>query len=128
MRVLLDTHIILWAAIEPRKLSAKASRILRDANNELYFSAANLWEIAIKSGKGLANFKVDSRVLHRSLLANGYTELPITGHHALAVEHLPDHHADPFDRILLAQAMVEGIYLLTADSRIELYAGPVIKV
>lgn len=126
--MLLDTHIILWAAIEPRKLPAKASRILRDANNELYFSAANLWEIAIKSGKGLANFKVDSRVLYRSLLANGYAELPVTGHHALAVEHLPDHHADPFDRILLAQAMVEGIYLLTVDTRIELYAGPVIKV
>lgn len=126
MRLLCDTHILLWAA--SGRLPKKADDLLNDADNELFFSAVNFWEIAIKRGKGLANFRVDPRVLRRSLVSNGYAELPVTSDHAMETEHLPDHHSDPFDRLLVAQATVEGVYLLTADPRIERYPGPIIKV
>lgn len=128
MKLLLDTHLLLWAAGEPKRLPAGARRLIGDAENELLFSAASLWEIAIKSGLGRKDFQANARVLRRGLLDNGYTELPIRSDHVVATESSPPIHKDPFDRILVAQAAVEGISLLTVDSLVARYPGPVQKV
>lgn len=125
MKLLLDTHLLLWAANEPERLSAKAKAFFDDLDHELLFSAASIWEIAIKNGLGRDDFKVDARLLRRGLLDNNYTELAITSAHAVFVESLPLIHKDPFDRILVAQATVEGITLLTADSVVARYPGPI---
>lgn len=128
MKVLLDTHLLLWAAYAPERLSSKALSWLENADNELVFSAASLWEITIKSGLGRDDFVVDVRLLRRGLLDNLYSELPITSEHALFVSTLPAIHKDPFDRILIAQASVEGITLLTADTLVSRYPGPITLV
>ncbi len=128
MKFLLDTHLLLWAAGQPGKLSATARRLLGDPANELFFSAASLWEIAIKNSLGRADFRVEPRVLRRGLLDNGYLELAITSEHAVGVDGLPLLHKDPFDRLLLAQALSEGITLLTSDMNLARYKGPVRKV
>ena len=128
MKLLLDTQLLLWAAGQPECLSSRARRLLNDQNNELLFSAASLWEITIKSGLGREDFRVEPRVLRRALLDNGYVELPITSEHAVSVDSLPPLHKDPFDRLLLAQAFVEGITFLTADDQLARYRGPVRKV
>ena len=128
MKFLLDTQVLLWAAGEPTRLSASARRLLNDANNELLFSAASLWEIAIKRGLGRKDFSVDARLLRRGLLDNGYEELPILSEHVVEIESLPAIHKDPFDRLLVAQATVEGITLLTLDSVVARYPGPIRKL
>lgn len=128
MKLLLDTQLLLWAAGQPERLSAAARRHIDNPKNELLFSAASLWEIAIKSSLGRDDFRVEPRVLRRGLLDNGYIELPITSEHAVNVESLPPVHKDPFDRLLIAQALVEGITLLTADAQLARYRGPVRKV
>lgn len=128
MKLLLDTHLLLWAAGEPGKLSKAARALIDGPENELFFSAASLWEIVIKRGLGREDFKVDARLLRRGLLDNGYSELPIASDHAVALETLPPLHKDPFDRILVAQAQVEGITLLTADPQVAQYPGPVREV
>lgn len=128
MKLLLDTQLLLWAAGQPERLSSRAKRLLNDQNNELLFSAASLWEITIKSGLGREDFRVEPRVLRRGLLDNGYVELPVTSEHAVSVDSLPPLHRDPFDRLLLAQAFVEGITFLTADEQLTRYRGPVRKV
>jgi PIN domain nuclease of toxin-antitoxin system len=128
VKLLLDTHLLLWAAGNPERLSSEAVALIEDQNNDLIYSAASLWEIAIKNGLGRPDFRVDSRLLRRGLLDNGYSELPISGEHASAVDGLPQLHADPFDRILIAQSMVEGILLLTSDSLVARYPGPIRKV
>lgn len=125
MKLLLDTHLLLWAAGEPDKLSERARTLIDDQNNILVFSAASLWEVTIKVGLGRADFQVDPYLLRRGLLENGYEELPITSQHALAVGQLPDVHRDPFDRILVAQAVVEGLLLLTHDPLVQAYPGPI---
>ena len=125
MKWLLDTHLLLWAAGAPARLSAEARSVLEDPANELYFSAASLWEISIKRGLGRADFQVDARVLRRGLLDNGYIELAISSAHAVSIDSLPPLHKDPFDRLLIAQASVEGITLLTADSLLTQYPGPI---
>ena len=125
MKLLLDTHLLLWAAGEPQKLSAKARRLLADTNNELMFSAASLWEVAIKRGLGRADFQVDSRLFRRGLLDNGYLELPVFSAHAVAVDSLPPIHKDPFDRLLVAQSLVEGMALLTSDATVAQYGGSI---
>lgn len=125
MKLLLDTHLLLWAAGEPDKLSKKARQWLLDAGNTLHFSSASLWEVAVKSALGRKDFQVDLRRLWRMLLANGYQELKVTGEHAIALESLPPLHKDPFDRMLLAQAHVEGLTLVTADKQVAAYRGPV---
>lgn len=125
MKLLLDTHLLLWAAGDPARLSPAATALLEDEDNRLLFSAASLWEVAIKSGLGRADFRVDARLLRRGLLDNGYGELPIGSDHAVAVAGLPPVHRDPFDRLLVAQAMVEGITLLTTDALVARYPGPV---
>ena len=128
MKLLLDTHVLLWAAGSPEQLSPEARAMLEDTDNALLFSAASLWEIAIKRSLGRADFKVDARVLRRGLQDNGYQELPITSEHAVFIDSLPPIHKDPFDRILVAQATVEGITLLTADALIAQYPGPILKL
>lgn len=128
MKVLLDTHLLLWAAGEPEKLSQAALALIKAPENTLFFSAASLWEIVIKRGLGRDDFKVDPRLLRRGLLDNGYSELPVSSDHAIALETLPPLHKDPFDRILVAQAQVEGIMLLTVDERISQYPGPLRQV
>lgn len=125
MKFLIDTHLLLWAAHAPELLPAGAALRLGDKANTLYFSAASLWEISIKSGLGRDDFEADPRVLYRGLLDNGYVELPVTGSHALVLLTLPALHKDPFDRILVAQAIAEGITLLTADRIVARYPGPI---
>jgi len=128
MKLLLDTHILLRAAGEPKRLSASARRLINNPDNELLFSAASLWEIAIKRGLGRKDFQADARLLRRGLLDNGYSELPIISDHVVATESLPPIHKDPFDRILVAQATVEGVTLLTGDPLVAQYPGPVRRV
>jgi PIN domain nuclease of toxin-antitoxin system len=128
MKFLLDTHLLLWAASEPRRLSRQARALINDPDNEVLFSAASVWEVAIKRALGRSDFTVDSRLLRRGLLDNGYLELPITSDHVVATEGLPPVHRDPFDRILVAQATIEGITLVTADAQVLQYPGPIRKV
>ena len=125
MKILLDTHLLLWAAGKPNRLSATARKLIDSLANELVFSAGSVWEVAIKRGLGRNDFQADPRLLRRGLLDNGYTGLPILSDHVVAIEALPLIHKDPFDRLLVAQATVEGITLLTADSIVAEYPGPV---
>ncbi|MBV8799022.1 MAG: type II toxin-antitoxin system VapC family toxin [Alphaproteobacteria bacterium] len=128
MKLLLDTHLLLWAAGVPDKLSEAARGLLNEPENLLIFSVASIWEVAIKQSLKRSDFRADARLLRRGLLDNGYEELPITGAHAVALDILPPLHKDPFDRILLAQAQVEGILLLTSDDQVAQYPGAVRRV
>lgn len=125
MKWLLDTHLLLWAAGQPDRLSGEARALIDSPGNELFFSAASIWEVVRKQGLGRKDFKADARLVRRGLLDNGYGKLPVGSEHAVAVECLPPIHRDPFDRILVAQAQVEGISLLTADPLVARYPGPV---
>jgi PIN domain nuclease of toxin-antitoxin system len=125
MKLLLDTQLLLWAAGQPDRLSVEVREAIENVHNELMFSSASLWEVAIKSMLGRPDFRVDARVLRRGLLENGYGELAIAGDHAVAVLNLPPLHRDPFDRMLVAQATVEGVLLLTADALVAQYPGPI---
>jgi PIN domain nuclease of toxin-antitoxin system len=128
VKFLLDTHLLLWIAGYPERLSEDLLNELTEPANEFVFSAANLWEIAIKSALGREDFRVNPRVLRQGLLDNGYVELPITSEPAVSIDALPLLHKDPFDRILLAQALTEGVTLLTADELLAGYSGLVRKV
>ncbi len=128
MKLLLDTHLLLWAAGQPALLSHAARNLLDNPENELLFSAASFWEIAIKRGLGRDDFRVDPRVLRRGLRDNGYGELPVTSEHTVTLDSLPPLHKDPFDRLLIAQSIAEGITLLTADPLVAQYPGPVRSV
>jgi PIN domain nuclease of toxin-antitoxin system len=128
MRLLLDTHLLLWVAGNPSRLSVQAQRMIEDGENELFFSTVSVWETAIKHSRGRAEFQVEPGRFRENLLANYYSELPILGEHAVAVAVLPHIHKDPFDRLLIAQSTVEGIILLTADAHIARYGGLVQKV
>ena len=125
MKLLLDTHLLLWTAGNSGRLSPMARSLIDDRENDLLFSAASLWEIAIKTGLGREDFTTDPRLFRRELLDNGYGELPVTGEHSVAVVGLPPIHKDPFDRLLIAQSEVEGITLLTGDELIARYPGPI---
>lgn len=119
----MDTQLLLWAAADdPRLTAAARSRILA---GERWFSAASIWAVAIKAGLGRADFVADPGLLRQGLLANGYAELAISGGHTALVAGLPPIHRDPFDRLLLAQALAEGMLLLTADTLLASYPGPV---
>jgi PIN domain nuclease of toxin-antitoxin system len=122
---LLDTHLLLWAAGTPERLSAAARSRIDDESSGLMFSAAAIWEVATKSELGRPDFRVDARLLRRGLIENGYTELEITSEHAAATAGLPPLHKDPFDRIQVAQARVVGLVLLTTDSVVADYGSPV---
>ena len=128
MLLLLDTHVLLWAAAQPTKMTRSTRDLLKNTKNTLLFSAASIWEITIKHSLNRADFTVEPRVLRRALLDNGYEELAITSAHAVAVDQLPPLHRDPFDRMLIAQATVEGATLITADATVAKYPGPIRKV
>ena len=123
--LLLDTHLLIWAARYPERLPEDARDRIADTANTPAFSSASIWEVAIKAARGRETFRVDAALLRRGLLAAGYREMAVTGEHAIAVGRLPPLHKDPFDRILIAQAEVEGATLLTADATVARYAGPV---
>ena len=126
MKILLDTHILLWAAAG--ELSAKAAGYIENPENMLLFSPASIWEIVIKRGLARVDFAVDPTLLYSGLIGAGYVELPITGKHTLLVGALPPLHKDPFDRILIAQAASEGVVLLTSDKAVSQYPGSIIFI
>jgi PIN domain nuclease of toxin-antitoxin system len=128
MKLLLDTHLVLWAAGKPKRLSTTARSLLEDPANELLVSVVSFWEIVIKSGLGRDDFTVDPRRLRRGLLDNGWRELTLTSEHALALSLLPPLHNDPFDRMLIAQSTVEGVLLLTSDLLVSQYPGSIKRV
>jgi PIN domain nuclease of toxin-antitoxin system len=128
MRFLLDTHFVLWIPVNSSNMSSKSASIIRAPESELFFSVSSIWEIAIKKGLNRRNFQVDPREIRRRLIENGYQELTIQSQHVVMVDSMPPIHKDPFDRILIAQAMVEGITLLTADPVIAKYPGPIRKM
>jgi PIN domain nuclease of toxin-antitoxin system len=128
VKLLVDTHLVLWAAGQLSWLSAVARRLLSDPGNELLFSAASIWEIGVENTLGREDFKIEPRLLRRGLVDNGWTELPITSQHAVGIDALPQLHKDPFDRLLLAQALSEGVTLLTSDANLARYGSPVRKV
>ena len=128
MKLLLDTHLLLWIVEESERLPTAARVLLDDPANEFLFSVVNLWEIAIKRGLGRKDFLIEPRELRRELIDGGYRELIVNSEHAMAVESLPPLHKDPFDRMLIAQAMVEGITLLTTDSQVGQYPGAIRKI
>lgn len=125
MKLLLDTHLLLWAADSLERVPVGARALMADLENELLFSVVSIWEVSIKSELNRSDFQVDARLLRRGLIDNGYVELPISGEHAVAVDTLPSIHKDPFDRLLMAQATVEGFVLLTNDATLSRYPGPV---
>ena len=125
MRLLLDTHVLLWIAGRSARLSPFARTLIENRTNQLTFSAASICEIAVKRSLDRADFRTDPNVVHRELVRAGYEDLPVTSAHAAQVAGLPPIHKDPFDRLLVAQAIVEGITLLTADATILRYPGPI---
>lgn len=128
MILLVDTHLLLWAAGQPERLSRKARRVFEDASSQLWFSAASLWEVAIKHALGREDFRVEPNRLRRALITNGWHELAISSEHALATSGLPPIHKDPFDRMLIAQAHVEGVVLVTSDDIVAGYPGQIRKL
>lgn len=128
MNYLLDTHLLIWAALREDMMSAKADRIVKDPANTLWFSAVSIWEVAIKRGLGRPDFTLDPGPLRAGLLANGYQEMPMDGRHCLGLGTLPPLHGDPFDRMLVLQATAEGMILLTADKQVAAYGGPAVLV
>ena len=123
---LLDTHVLLWAAGVPDRLPHDARTLIENPATELIYSVASLWEMATKNGLGRADFSVDPSPLRRGLLENGYTELAVTGAHAVVVHGLPPIHKDPFDRLLVAQALIERVTLVTTvDEVVGRYSGPI---
>jgi PIN domain nuclease of toxin-antitoxin system len=118
VRLLLDTHVLLWALGDPGELKDEARSAIVDPDNEVLVSAASTWEIAIKGALGKLRAPDD---LSHHIAAAHFEELPITIEHTLTAGALPRHHADPFDRLLVAQAQLEGVALLTRDERLELY-------
>jgi PIN domain nuclease of toxin-antitoxin system len=125
VKLLLDTYLLIWAADDIKRVPPDARVLMADEENELLFSVVSIWEVAIKCGLNRPDFQVDARKLRRGLIDNGYIELPILGEHAVAIDGLPSTHKDPFDRMLIAQAMVEGITLITNDESMAMYPGVV---
>lgn len=117
----MDTHRALWALIDSPRLSSDARQLILDPRNEVWFSAATVWEIAIKHSLARGEMPLSGNEAVQLLLEAGYGELPVTAAHAAAVETLPAHHADPFDRILVAQSIVEPMHLLTHDRQLSKY-------
>ena len=123
MKLLLDTQLLLWAAAEPKRLARNVRDLLESLDNEPVFSPASIWEIVAKAALDRPDFRIEPRLFRRALLDNGYGELAITSRHAVAVMELPPELTDPFDRMLVAQSMVERIPLLTSDPVVAQYSG-----
>jgi PIN domain nuclease of toxin-antitoxin system len=121
MRILLDTHSLLWALLQPDRLRQEQRELLESPEHQIFFSAINIWEIAIKRALNRPDFDAEPDVTRDAASATGFRELPVTGLHAAAVRHLDDHHRDPFDRLLIAQAQTEPMRLMSDDPVIALY-------
>jgi PIN domain nuclease of toxin-antitoxin system len=121
VRLLLDTHLLLWAAARSARLPREARELLQDDSNDVYYSAASIWEIAIKSSLRRKDFRVDLTQLLATLPEMGLVELPVTAAHAAGVTRLPPIHRDPFDRLLIAQSIVEPLTFLTNDALLDRY-------
>jgi PIN domain nuclease of toxin-antitoxin system len=128
VKLLLDTHLLLWAASAPDRLSMRAVSMIEDTGNELMFSPVSIWEVAIKRSLDRDDFRADPRLLRRGLVDNQYQELAVTSTHAIEVDSLPPIHKDPFDRFLIAQAIAEGITLVTVDEVVAQYPAAILKV
>ena len=125
MKLLLDTHVLLWAAADSQRLSTAAKNLIADHGNSLIFSVASIWEVVVKHMLGRADFRAAPAKLRASLLANGYAEVSIASAHALAIRQLPSIHKDPFDRMLVAQTIVEEATLVTADPTVARYPASI---
>ena len=125
MKLLLDTHLLLWIVSDSPRLPAAAREAVEDSRAEVLFSVASIWEVAIKIRLRQTDMRWEATVLRRGLLENGFGEVPITGEHALGIATLPSIHKDPFDRMLVAQAMANGILLMTSDPMLARYPAPV---
>lgn len=128
MNLLLDTHVALWAITDDPKLSQKARDLIQSPKISVWVSVATIWEIAIKHALGRGGMPVSSQDALRYFQASDYRLLSVEAEHAVAVEELPMHHQDPFDRILVAQALVEPMRLMTHDALVALYSDAIIKV
>ena len=122
MRLLLDTHVLLWALGDPARLDHTTRDLLEDAAHHVLFSAASIWEVAIKASLGRTDFTARPERVAREARATGFVELPVTAEVAARVADLPRHHRDPFDRLLVAQAMAEPALLYTADPTLARYS------
>lgn len=125
MKLLIDTHLLLWSSIAVERVPDSALQLIKDPANDLMFSAVSIWEVAIKRARGRSDFDVDPAVLRRALIDVGYAELPVTSDHAIALLGLPPLHRDPFDRLLVAQARAEGVVLVTSDQMVAQYPGAI---
>jgi len=128
MKCLLDTHIILWAAFDSKRLSGKARELLETSENALYFSPVSLWEISIKHAKHPDMMPVTAERVKEAALKMGLIELPVRSRHGIDIAALPDIHGDPFDRMLVTQARSDGMSLVTHDARIAAYGEAIILV
>ncbi len=120
--LLLDTNILLCALISPEKLSAGCQAQLTNSESEIYFSAVSIWEIAIKASLNKADFNFSPQDIHALALQTGFSELPMQANHTYAVTTLPWHHRDPFDRLLIAQALALPAYFMTSDAQLQIYS------
>lgn len=128
MNLLLDTHVALWAITDSPKLPQKARDLIQSPKATIWVSAANVWEIAIKHALGRGDMPVSGKNAMRYFQESGYRFLPVEAEHAVAVEELPAHHQDPFDRILVAQALIEPMRLITHDDTVARYSDTIILV
>ena len=128
MKYLLDTHIILWSALDVKKLSRKAKIILENPDNVLYFSPISLWEISIKHAKHPNQMPITSERAKELALKMGLIELPVRSRHGVDISNLPEIHSDPFDRMLITQARSDGLLLISHDDKVVAYGAGVVKV
>jgi PIN domain nuclease of toxin-antitoxin system len=128
LRILLDTHVLVWALDQPTRLPSDVREALESSENEVLFSVASIWELAIKSALGRPDFRYTPAEILESALETGFIEVPITSAAAVKVASLPLHHRDPFDRLLVAQAMIEPALLYTADPQLEPYSELVRRI
>ena len=128
MNLLLDTHVALWAIADSPKLPLKARELIASPRTSVWISTASIWEIAIKYSLGRGDMPISGQAALRYFSESGYRQLPIEAEHAVATEDLPAHHSDPFDRILVAQALVEPMRLMTHDATVALYSDTIIKI
>jgi len=128
MKLLLDTHLLLWAICDSKSLSKPARKLLTDEENDIYFSAASVWEIGLKHAKHPESMGISSAEARRYFLEMGYEELPIRAGHGIVAEDMPFLHHDPFDRIMIAQAKTEKMVFLSHDRMVAQYGEPVLVV
>ena len=128
MRILIDTHLLLWSAAMSRRVPAEARRLLEEPVNEVFYSVASLWEIAIKAALRKFDFKIHLSILRPALAEMAFVELPVSGDHAEKLASLPPIHKDPFDRMLVAQCLSEPLVLLTNDAVLADYGEFVLVV